>query len=343
MSVAESRTLIGDMVERVLAGSADEHSPPFPGKWQTVASLGWSVIGVPEEEGGAGGTLADLIVLAQAVGSSGASLPIAETALARWAARGAAATWRQNLVATVALAPDVSARSRGDKLLLRGELEKVAWASVAEQLIVAGPGWCALVPTGADGVAIDLSVNIAGEPRCRVLFDGAEALPLAGPSLHEMVRNRLSLLRVAWMLGAADQALNLTIQHALTREQFGRPIARFQLVAAAIAEMTSELELARGMLEVAVDQVERPESTLQTAAAMITAASCARRAARSSHQIHGAMGVTREYSLHRFTTRLWSWSDDCESERVWQERLGTLVAQSGPDAFWESCSATLVN
>jgi acyl-CoA dehydrogenase len=54
--------------------------------------------------------------------------------------------------------------------------------------------------------------------------------------------------------------------------------------------------------------------------------------ARLAHQVHGAIGTTREHPLHRLTLRLWSWRDDFGSERHWQQELGRLVLDSDP---WE--------
>ena len=53
-----------------------------------------------------------------------------------------------------------------------------------------------------------------------------------------------------------------------------------------------------------------------------------------AHQVHGAMGFTREYPLQVFTRRLWTWRDDFGSETQWAEELGAMVAAGGADDYW---------
>ena len=62
------------------------------------------------------------------------------------------------------------------------------------------------------------------------------------------------------------------------------------------------------------------------------------RGAEIAHQVHGAMGFTREHNLHYSTRRLWSWRDEFGNESYWQTRLGRAVAASGADALWPMLS-----
>ncbi|MFI1213205.1 acyl-CoA dehydrogenase family protein [Streptomyces sp. NPDC020802] len=79
------------------------------------------------------------------------------------------------------------------------------------------------------------------------------------------------------------------------------------------------------------------------AAARIVAARAATVAARLSHQLHGAMGITAEYPLHRHTTRLWAWRDEEGSEHEWSVRLGELACSDGEEAVWQLTTATDVS
>jgi acyl-CoA dehydrogenase len=54
-----------------------------------------------------------------------------------------------------------------------------------------------------------------------------------------------------------------------------------------------------------------------------------------AHQVHGAIGFTREYALRRATQRLWSWRSEYGNDRYWSERLGRAVIEGGADTFWE--------
>ena len=70
------------------------------------------------------------------------------------------------------------------------------------------------------------------------------------------------------------------------------------------------------------------------ATAKIRAGEAAGTGAAIAHQVHGAMGFTREYSLHQATRRLWSWRDDFGAESVWAISLGEMIAGRGADALW---------
>jgi acyl-CoA dehydrogenase len=70
------------------------------------------------------------------------------------------------------------------------------------------------------------------------------------------------------------------------------------------------------------------------AASKVIANTAATEAARAAHQAHGAIGMTREYRLHQFTRRLWSWRSEFGSEGEWARRLGERVISAGADALY---------
>jgi alkylation response protein AidB-like acyl-CoA dehydrogenase len=69
-------------------------------------------------------------------------------------------------------------------------------------------------------------------------------------------------------------------------------------------------------------------------AAVITARA-ATEVARSAHQLHGAMGVTREHPLHLATRRLWSWRDEWGSEQDWAAAIGAQARALAADPLWD--------
>jgi acyl-CoA dehydrogenase len=73
---------------------------------------------------------------------------------------------------------------------------------------------------------------------------------------------------------------------------------------------------------------------LEGASAKIRSAEAATEGAAIAHQVHGAIGFTKEHILHRFTLRLLAWRDDFGNESYWAAELGKRVAQRGADAFW---------
>jgi alkylation response protein AidB-like acyl-CoA dehydrogenase len=109
-------------------------------------------------------------------------------------------------------------------------------------------------------------------------------------------------------LGVAQRVLELGVQHAKTREQFGKPIGVYQAVSHQLADTYADVELARSLVYwaawcVAEDDEQAP---VAAAAAKSFAAEAAVAACERSIQVHGGTGFTWEHPLHRFYKRaLW--------------------------------------
>jgi acyl-CoA dehydrogenase len=71
-----------------------------------------------------------------------------------------------------------------------------------------------------------------------------------------------------------------------------------------------------------------------TAAARLATARAAVTVAALAHQLHGAIGMTREHRLQLWTRRLWSWRQEGGNENEWAQRLGAGVVAAGEDALW---------
>jgi alkylation response protein AidB-like acyl-CoA dehydrogenase len=145
-----------------------------------------------------------------------------------------------------------------------------------------------------------------------------------------------ALFRAAAVVGSLETALAETIRHVTTREQFGRPLIRFQAVAGLLAVLASEHQSTRVAVDRAVDAAERDDEDAWTrvAVARVIGGRAATEGARIAHQLHAAMGVTREHPLHLSTRRLWSWRDEAGTQRSWSEELGRRLLETGPEARW---------
>ena len=341
MRLDGSREMLDGVVADVLTGVDDLEDPHVvPPAWATVVELDWPLVGIPEGFGGAGGTVADVVALTEAVARQAASVPLHETQLAR-SLVGMAAV---DLPASAVIIP-VDGRAltitAGDGTRVDGEVTGVGWASIADHLVVGIDDQLLWLPADTAGVQIEPGVDVANEPFDTVTFSSAQAQVVGDRRAVEALRNGAALGRAAGLVGAAQGAAKLTIEHVAAREQFGRPLAKFQLVRAGIADMAAELELARGALSNAVDaHLDDRDMELRTGVALSSAARTATLVLRTSHQLHGAIGVTREHALHRFTRRLWAWRDRAGSQRSWEGRLGELAANGGPDEVWRWFTST---
>jgi acyl-CoA dehydrogenase len=210
-----------------------------------------------------------------------------------------------------------------------------AHAVVAGEL--AGKGMLGLVATA--GAARDVERNLAGEPRVLLEFEAARLL---GCAPLDDARARLeaegALLRSVQMAGALERTLEYALQYANERIQFGRPIAKFQAIQHMLAQLAGQVAAASAAVDVAVGASSSAPDDFAVAVAKSRAGEAAGKGTEIAHQVHGAMGYTREHNLHYCTRRLWSWRDEFGNETYWQSRLGRAVAEQGADALWPMLS-----
>jgi alkylation response protein AidB-like acyl-CoA dehydrogenase len=151
-------------------------------------------------------------------------------------------------------------------------------------------------------------------------------------------------MRAEQMAGALERCLEQSLQYAADRRQFGRPIAKFQAVQHNLAVLAGEVAAATTSADAAVSAIARhgiedDRTFLAVATAKIRGGQAAGAGAGIAHQVHGAMGFTREYSLQHRTRRLWAWRDEFDPEAVWAIELGRHVAKHGGDALWATVTA----
>ena len=130
--------------------------------------------------------------------------------------------------------------------------------------------------------------------------------------------------------------MQMSIEYAKLRHQFGRPIGAFQAVQMELAEMAGEVTAVTALTDAAVQAFEQgsPDAVLAAAAAKVRAGAAVEVVARRAHQVHGAIGFTQEHRLHHLTRRLWSWRDEAGSELVWSRELAQGLLADGPDGLW---------
>ena len=285
----------------------------FPaGLWQLLCENGFQFMALPDS----GAELADVFAVLRVAGRFAAPLPLAEALLAnRWlgAEPQGEATDTLNSVGMVA--------ENGPSCW-----QGVPWGRAARQIVgVAEEGG---VFAGTP-VAVHEAVSLAGEPRDQVEVKDVRALPCAEPAPA-----LLALARVAQSAGALERVLELGIDYAQEREQFGRPIARFQAVQHMLAMVAAEVAAAGRASDAAVAAIGSERFALEVAAAKSRVGEAVGLVAEAVHQVHGAMGFTYEHQLHHFTRRLWAWRDEYGSEAHWQVLLGRHLCALGADQVW---------
>ncbi|WP_261558005.1 acyl-CoA dehydrogenase [Frankia tisae] len=327
------------VVDDVLGANTDT----APGElWALLTELGWPVVGVAEDDGGAGGDLAAVAELAAGVGRHAAAVPLIETGLAAWALAGAglpiiATAGRAALAlastGTVEARRDAAAGAAGGDWVFDGTVPRVRWLPEVPTVVLVVEQADATIVAILDAAAAAGSVDrdLADEPSGPLRLDGlrlpADRVAVAPAGLAADVLDRTAVLRAAAISGAVERACTLTKDHVTTRQQFGRPLSALPAVRQLVAGLAVERDLLDAALTVAVT---RPGSGT-AAAVRAVAARTAGTVATDTHQLHGAIGITQEYPLHLVTRRLWSWRDDEGTQRRWERLLGDEVVRTGSD------------
>ncbi len=329
-------------LDTVAAGVGGWNAP----LWKALEQIGVTTVSIPEEHGGAGGDIGTAVAILQLLGEFSASVPFAETALlAGWLLSSCGATMPAGPITAAVAGPDLRVQAERGGMSVSGTIRRVPWARAAEHIVVLD-GSRVIVLSRSD-VAVRERTNLAGEPRDDLSF--AASVPAS--RVHELhgdpaavkraFRDRAALARAALMTGAARHALELAIGYAGEREQFGRPIARFQAVQQHLAAMAGEVLLAKVAVNAAALALDTGgDAELAVAAAKTVAGEMSGVVASLAHQIHGAIGYTEEHSLRHSTTRLWAWRDEAGNEHEWSDLLGRRALAAGTAGLWPLLTST---
>ena len=144
----------------------------------------------------------------------------------------------------------------------------------------------------------------------------------------------MALARTNLMAGTLQSTLDLGLQFAAERSQFGRSISKFQAIQHSLAAVGTEVAASQRAADAGVDAMGTDRFEQEVAAAKARVGEAVGIVAEQVHQVHGAMGYTYEHRLHHFTRRLWAWRDEWGNEFYWQVKLGQHLATLGADRVW---------
>ncbi|MDD9981452.1 MAG: acyl-CoA/acyl-ACP dehydrogenase [Gammaproteobacteria bacterium] len=319
--------------------------------WDALEESALTRAWIPEALGGPGTGLADGFAIVRLAGTHAVPAPLAETLLAGWLASEADLEAPEG---PLTVAPVDTASSIGlDGDALVGFATRVPYARACGHLAVvfregdAGTGTPGVAIVERAACAVEPGTSLAGEPSDTVFLDGVVPIARSAPvavNLAERLRRMGAAMRAEQMAGALEGCLEQSLRYASDRHQFGRPIAKFQAVQHNLAVLAGEVAAATTSADAAASAIARHSiddnrAFLAVATAKIRCGQAAGAGAGIAHQVHGAMGFTREYSLQHRTRRLWSWRDEFDPETVWAIQLGRRVAKDGGDALWATVTA----
>lgn len=328
-----------DMMGAVFAEHRESHPPTAVAErdvelWHALDDLGLVRLTGDEASGGSGAGWYEAAALLSAAVRSGVRIPLAEhDLLACWLLDALGLPTDDGLVRTVC------------RLDEPGVAAHVPWVAGADRVVVVWRSEDSDHVADVDAATLDLSPgqNLIGEPRHTVtagpgIRSGWTGVP-ADSRIIEQLRLKSALVRAIQVCAALDRALELSIEHATSRIQFGRPLSRFQTVQNLIADIAAEAALARSATEAALRAAVTSQWSGPNVAFLVAAArSCAGHASSvvvpNAHQVHGAIGTTREHRLHEFTRAALAWRSEFGSVRYWDEWLTDAALSAGSSGLW---------
>lgn len=317
--------------------------PHAPELWKRIADMGWLALVLPEEHDGLGLGLAEYAIVAEALGRNLCTEPLWTTALLAGRAIAAAGGAQQRaawlpaiaagrLVATLALQEPggrydlfrvrTSARETEDGFVLDGTKAHVLDAGVAGLVLVVARTSGApdqrdglslfAVPTDAPGLSIvrerrvderdAATVTLTG---VRVGHDALLGAPGQAAATLDAVLDPALVGLAAEMLGAAEHAMEITLEYMRGRVQFDVPIASFQALQHRMAHVFERVEMARSAVMAAARAWDAGSGDAAAFASMAKAkaSQALELAAKEGIQIHGGVGMTDEYDIGLFLKR----------------------------------------
>ena len=182
---------------------------------------------------------------------------------------------------------------------------------------------------------MEATKNFLSEPRYNLTIQDCEIINIKKLNNNINFNHLGAIIRSAQMVGAMEKIINLSIDYCSQRIQFGRSLSKFQAIQHQIAEMAVELAASNAALASLNNYNETIPKLEDIAILKIRAGIAAGKLIAVSHQVHGAMGFTKEYELAYFTKNLNSWRNDFGSEAYWQELLGKSFLENSNLNLWE--------
>ena len=319
--MTDERRMLADMAGELFAGLGHEAS--LERDWTGIEEVALPGLLLPEDAGGFGGSWQDAGVVFRLAGYHALALPVAEAAIA------AHVSGRAEGRGTIASRVDGALSGES----FTGAVDGICWAEGADYIVAPAPDGGSMV-LSLDGLSPEQGESLAGEPRASLQCDGVAVERREGE-----VFAMGALARVMQIAGAMDAALELAVGHVNERQQFGRPLAKFQAVQQSLATCATECAAANCAAIGAAQAMDAGDAAYAVAAAKLRANRAVGIGTSLTHQAHGAMGFTQEYGLQQLTRRLWSWRSEFGNDAYWAERLGGSVIERGADNYWPDLTA----
>lgn len=303
-------------------GDPDAWRAPYDG----LAQLGIFGVAIPEELGGAGGTVEDLCVMVDEAAAALIPGPVATTALATLVATDpavletlAAGTSTAGVALSADIAFDAGTATGSARFVLGGLPEGLL-------LLPAGDRWI-LVDAAADGVTVEqLSATDFSRPLASVELASVPATLVDQP--YRRVVDLIATVLAAECAGLARWMLETATEYAKVREQFGKPIGSFQAVKHMCAEMllrSQQSTVASADAASATSDSDESQLSIAVAVAAAVGIEAAKVNARDCIQVLGGIGITWEHDAHLYLRRAYANAQFLGGKSFWLRRCTQLT------------------
>jgi acyl-CoA dehydrogenase len=304
------RQLLADQcTSRVVRAIESGQSPQA--LWKHIEDAGFADALVSEAQGGAGLTLPDVRFLFELCGTYAVPLPLPETLLARALLAQAGAARPAGSIAFGQAAAHAQAGVRCDT---------VRNGRVADWVLVQRKPECLLLPVAKArawpaGFALDATLEWSAV-HCE------QGLRIAGTPDLRLLQ---ACIAAAQLAGAMMRVFESTLQYANERQQFGRPIGKFQAIQHQLSVISEHAFASHMAAQIGCQCTGFVPKRLRVAIAKARTSEAALEVAALSHSIHGAIGFTEEFDLQLFTRRLHLWRQTGGSESYWHSVAGAAL------------------
>ncbi|MFP3918237.1 acyl-CoA dehydrogenase [Lysinibacillus telephonicus] len=340
--MSEMKDMLIEVIDKIFKDCADKETVDLleEGKWaenlwELLAENEMLNFALLEEHGGVGGDLDCIFNVYRLVGRYAVPIPFVEHTLANFTLETSGLSPITER-ATILIDEEQMLELQEDRL--SGLLHNVPWARHMQQLVTAAKQQddYYIVQIPLENAAITKQINLAAEPRDSITFNNAAVIQkiVVPYELIQSLKKINTAANIAKMSGALEKANELTVQYSKERQQFGRPIHRFQLIQQHIAILAGETAITNTSVDNMISALAEGREEYEVALARLRIDDSSRIVATSAHQVHAAIGVTHEHNLHYYTRRLWSWREEGYTSYYWKKVLAQTLLQSEMD-LWE--------
>jgi alkylation response protein AidB-like acyl-CoA dehydrogenase len=298
--------------------------------WSEMSELGWPGIFIGEEHGGQGLGVVELVILMEELGYALAPSPFLSNVAAGLMIQHAGSDEQRDRW----LPGIASGEQRGTvAYVVNGVASLVPDADSADLIVLfdESSGVATVAPAGEVSVeSVDTIDSTRRYSRVTPNGSGEELTGGRGEAADAIAP--IAVAVAGELVGISQRAMEMAVEYAKERQQFGRPIGAYQAVSHRCAQMLLETEGARSATLYAAWTADHQPESLQLAASMAKAyaSDCGWRVTASSLQVHGGIGFTWEHDLHFFLKRAKADGHLFGSAREHRERVAELAGLRRP-------------